>query len=349
MYRMGNAYVYRCAIHMHTTHSDGTKPVDALTAIAAETGLDCIMVTDHMTLAARDEGRAGWHGSVLTIIGYEHNDPADTHHFLVFGSPAVYPPSLSAADYVKRSAADNALTVIAHPDEVRASMKKYPPYPWTDWSVADFSGLELWNQMSEWTEKLTPYNKLPMALSPRKSLVGPAKRTVQRWDELNRKRRYAGIASVDAHAFPIQFGPWQLEIFPYKVHFRCLQTHLILDEPLSSDGKEATKQVYAAIRACRIVFCNVRWGDVEGSVAHVRQGGRVFYPGDQLSLQDGQATLELSLPMAGSIRLFHDGRLSAEAEGSAIDLSLKAAGLYRIEVWRDRRGWYFTNHFRVVT
>lgn len=347
MYSMHGAYVYRGAIHMHTTHSDGTKSAAELSVIAAEAGLDFIMITDHMTLAAREEGSAGWKNGVLTIVGYEHNDPADTHHFLIFGSQSVYPVAMTARDYVRASASDGALTIIAHPDEIRSRMKKYPPYPWTDWSVSDFTGIELWNQMSEWTEQLTPFNKLPMALSPRKSLVGPAERTMARWDHLNRNRRYAGIASVDAHAFPVRFGPLTIEIFPYKTHFRCLQTHLILDEPLSGDPVAATAQLFDAIRQCRILCCNVRWGEISESSVTIAQAGKRFFPGDSVSLADGEALLQAELSLEGEIRLIHDGGLVKSFSGREFSVAITSPGLYRLEVWKTGRGWLFTNHFRV--
>ena len=190
---------YTGVIHIHTNASDGTRPLDEVIAFGRELGLDFMMFCDHMTLKPKQDGGEKYYGKMLVAIGYEHNDSNDKNHLLIFDAPRVYDRNLSAAEYSAAAQRDGALTIIAHPDEVRHRLKEYPAYPWTDWEVDDFDGVELWNQMSEWMERLTPFNRLAMALSPRKSLVAPCARTLKRWDEINQRRRCLGMAGVDAH------------------------------------------------------------------------------------------------------------------------------------------------------
>ena len=232
MRKVGDYFQYSGAVHIHTTESDGTKVVEDVIAIGRDAKLDFMMFADHMTLSNRENGHEGLYGDMLVVIGYEHNDEADEHHYLLFDSPKVYPNEMKAAEYVTAGANDKALGILAHPDENRTSLEQYPPYPWRDWNAVGFNGIEIWNQMSEWMEKLTRYNKLPMSLSPRKSMVGPTDRILKIWDEYNIKEKMVGIAGVDAHAFPVHIGPMTIEIFPYKVHFKCLRTHVILLEKM---------------------------------------------------------------------------------------------------------------------
>ncbi len=171
--KMGDWYSYTGAIHMHTTESDGTKPIEEVIAIGQRAGLEFMMFTDHMNLVNRDNGHEGIYGDTLVVIGYEHNDLADEHHYLLFDTPGVYPEHMTPREYVAAGAADNAIGILAHPDEIRDRLEEYPAYPWRDWAVEGYTGIELWNQMSEWMEKLTKYNKLLMSLSPRKSMIGP--------------------------------------------------------------------------------------------------------------------------------------------------------------------------------
>ena len=261
--KCGDWYAYTGAIHIHTTESDGTKSLEEVVAIGRDAGLEFMMFSDHMTLSNREMGKEGFYDDTLVVIGYEHNDADDHHHYLLFESPRVYPADMSAAEYVTAGASDGALGVLAHPDEIRTALKEYPAYPWKDWSANGFVGVELWNQMSEWMERLTRFNKLVMSFSPRKSMVAPTDRILKKWDELNMTRKVVGIAGVDAHAFPIKVGPFTVEIFPYKVHFRCLRSHILLPERMSDDFDIAKKQLYDALRDCRTFFSNMRWGNAE--------------------------------------------------------------------------------------
>jgi hypothetical protein len=345
-HKVGRYFHYTGAVHMHTTESDGTKTLPEVVELGRQVGLDFMMFSDHMGLTNRDAGLEGFYGDTLVVVGYEHNDLDDNNHYLVFDSPGVYPHDMSARQYVEAARADGAVGIIAHPIEHRPRESKYPPYPWTEWSTDKFDGLELWNQMSEWMEKLGRFNKLAMVFSPRKSMIGPTDELLRLWDELNKKGRYVGIAGVDAHAFPVKVGPWTLEIFPYKVHFRCLRTNIILDEPLSQDFKIARKQLYSALRACRVYNSNVRWGSHDGFEFIARSGESVYTCGDSLPLTE-EVNLHIRLPARATLKLVHDGRSLVQTHTSHLDYTVARPGLYRVEAWKRNRGWIFSNHIRI--
>jgi len=344
--KIDGRYHYSGAVHIHTTESDGTKPIEEVIEIGRRAGVDFMMFCDHMGLSNREAGHEGIHGKTLVVIGYEHNDLDDNNHYLIFNSPSIYPRESSAAEYVKAAYRDAAFGIVAHPVEHRSRDGKHPPYPWLEWGADQFSGLEIWNQMSEWMEKLTPWNTLAMALSPRKSMVGPTVEVMQIWDRLNLKRRYVGVAGVDAHAFPVKVGPLTVTIFPYKVHFRALRTHIILDEPLSSDFETARRQFYEALAACRVFCSNLRWGDANGFIFRGVLGSEAVVCGDVLSDHTG-ARLEIELPSRANIRLIGNGRELVRATTDSLDYSVGQPGLYRVEAWKGNRGWIFSNHIRI--
>ncbi len=345
--KSGN-YHYTGCIHMHTLDSDGTATHEEVIALGAEVGLDFLLFTDHMTLKSR-KAQSGYHGSLLAIVGYEHNDPADKNHFLVFDSPAVYGTELSAREYVAKCAADNALGIIAHPDEKRPEDGKYPPYQWLDWSVEGYHGIELWNQMSEWMERLDeagPIGKVALLFSPRKFMKAPPPETLRHWDTANQKRPVVGIAGVDAHAFPYQLGPKEVTIFPYKVHFRSLQNHIILTEPLSKDPKAAQRQLLGALRSCQLYFSNRRRGDASGFQFIVRAGGNTAICGGALESPD-DSRLFVKTPHSAEIRLIHNGAVILRVHSDELEYSPSQTGLYRIEVLRNGFGWIYSNHIRI--
>ncbi len=339
-------YQYSGVIHVHTTESDGTRTLEEVAAIGREVGLDFIMFTDHMTLSNRTNGKEGFYGRTLAVVGYEHNDPEDNNHYLLFDSPAVYPRSMSVAEYVLAGAVDHALGIVAHPDEVRSRQGRYPPYPWTDWSAEGFQGIELWNQMSEWMERLGLMNRIFMAFSPRKSMIGPAPATVARWDELNLTGKIFGVASVDAHAFPVKLGPFTVAIFPYKVHFRSLRTYILLREPLSSSFEVAKRQLFEALRDCRVFCANVRWGDPSQFSFSASNETEKAVCGGTIMNYAG-AAIHVASPSRARILLIRNGRPIAESVSRHFSYAVSEPGLYRVELWKRSRGWIFSNHIRI--
>ncbi len=346
MKKYGDYYEYTGTIHIHTTDSDGTEPLEKVADIANSVGLDYILVTDHMTLKARHENREGFYGDTLVLIGYEHNDANDCNHYLLFETEDVLDAGLSPKEYVAEGARQGALGILAHPDEVRPRDGKYPSYPWTDWDVEGFTGIEIWNQMSEWMEKLKPYNQLKMLFSPRKFMRKPTDRILRKWDEFNMEKKTVGLAAIDVHAFPYKLGPFKISIFPYKVQFRSLRAHLLLQDKLSSDLDTARRQIYAAIRDCRVFSSNHRWGNASGFQFIAQKGTDKVISGGYLpTYQDSK--IEIISPKKANIRLICNGDMVLETHGDSVEYRPDKNGLYRVEAYRRRRGWVYSNHIRI--
>lgn len=345
--RYGYYHLTGC-LHMHTPDSDGTKTHEEVAEIAAEVGLDYLIFTDHMTLKSRKKQQR-FHGDVLVIVGYEHNDPADKNHYLLLDSPAVYDPKFSAGEYVAAGFGDGALGIIAHPDEVRSESGRYPPYEWNDWSVEGYTGIELWNQMSEWMERLAEAGgpgKLALLFSPRKFMEAPPDASLRRWDEVNQKRTVVGVAGVDAHGFPYRLGPMRLTIFPYKVHFRSLQTHILLKVPLDESYDAARVQLLSGLRNANVYFSNRRWGDASGFQFVAHSAGQTVIAGQRLNLH-GDAQVEVSVPRPAQIRLIRNGEQCASQTAQHATFPITLPGLYRVEARRSGKGWIFSNHIRI--
>ncbi len=344
--QIGAWHQYSGVIHVHTTESDGTKTIEEVVAIGQAVDVDFMMFTDHMTLSNKENGKEGLYDRTLVTVGYEHNDPEDNNHYLLFESPHVYPREMTVGQYVAAGAADGSFGIIAHPDEIRDRNGKYPPYPWTDWTARGFQGIELWNQMSEWMERLSPYNKLFMALSPRKSMVGPTDRVLKIWDDFNAHTKCVGVASVDAHAFPVKLWPTTVEIFPYKVHFRSLRTYILLPEPMSDNFETAKRQLFEALADCRVFFANLRWGNPDGFEFYAANGSeRVIAGGKLYDLK--KAKIHVRIPSRSTVSLVRNGKTVLRFTGRRLDYPINEPGLYRVETRKWGRGWIYSNHIRV--
>jgi hypothetical protein len=200
--------------------------------------------------------------------------------------------------------------------------------------------------MSEWMENLKPYNKLKMIFSPRKFLQSPTDRILKKWDELNIDRKIAGIGAIDVHGFPYKAGPIRITIFPYKVQFKSLRTHLLLPEELSSDIKVAKMQVYSAIRECRVFSSNYRWGDAAGFQFFARRGSRTVIAGGRLESCENSKIMA-KLPAKAEIRLICNGEKILETNGDFLEYTPNQNGLYRVEIYKKGRGWIYSNHIRI--
>ena len=95
-------FEYVGAIHMHSTFSDGSGEVKNIAKAASEIGLDYIVLTDHNTLRALNEGFEGWYGNALLLVGCEINDKQNKNHYLAFGIEEAFSTRLSAKQYVKK-------------------------------------------------------------------------------------------------------------------------------------------------------------------------------------------------------------------------------------------------------
>ncbi len=227
-------------LHMHTAYSDGTGCHRDIGEAALQAGVDVVIVTDHNVLVQgmdryflRDERRA------LLMVGEEVHDPTrqpQKNHLLVFGARremstyAVKPQRL--IDIVSKA---GGVSFIAHPYDPELKALGEENISWVDWDVRGFTGLELWNAMSEM--KSVVHGKLDgffYTLFPQMIARGPHPSVLKIWDDLLRSGlRVAVVGGSDAHAFHMRLGPLRKTVFPYAFHFRAINTHILTERPLS--------------------------------------------------------------------------------------------------------------------
>jgi hypothetical protein len=195
-------------------------------------------------------------------------------------------------------------------------------------------------------EKLTRWNKLWLYINPRRSVIAPTRWTLELWDRLNRKRRVVGTGGVDAHAhfYPIwrHFG---VRIFPYKVHFRSILSHVLLDKPMDREGAIALRQLFDAMRGGRLFISNRFLGDARGFRfwAEDVQTGKTFLPGDRVP---GRADLQFHIRLPDEkdqAILIKDNHPVWRRRESAIAYRSTEPGVYRLEVRRRHRAFIFSN------
>lgn len=351
---------------MHSKFSDGSGTVQEIADYACDSNLDFIILTDHNTLKAKDQGFEKWHKNTMLIVGYEVNDIKNRNHYLAMGTDELVGTyeklpdgdlgnRLSAAEYVKEIKKKGGIGFLAHPHEVRNNLKELPAYPWTAWECDDFTGMEIWNHMSEWAEGLNESNKLHRFLHPLKSIIAPSDVTLKKWDELNSKRKVVGIGGIDAHAHKHSIMGFEFEIFGYKILFKSIRTHVFVDNEIKKGDADNFRldknQIIDALGKGRSFIVNNYLGSGTGFRFFAEYDGEHFTVGDEIKfdpLKNKKIIFRTMLPSSAKIRLIHNGKPSEEVTGLDCIWDSEEKGSYRVEAWKDEKGWIFSNHIRVV-
>lgn len=348
-------YEIKIALHIHTRYSDGNASHIQLAEIAAKAGLDGIITTDHNIWVKDVEGYFGeGKERVMLLVGEEvHDRTLDPpgNHLLAIGARRELSPFSEnpqrLIDQIKRS---EGLSFLAHPIEDSLDRFNEKAFSWRNWDVKAFTGIELWNQMSEF-KSVSP--TLPAAiinaLFPARMTLGPLERTLSLWDELisTRKRPIVAIGGVDAHELVKSFGPFQAKLYPYLHHFKSITTHFLLEKPLSGVFPDDRRSVMDALAKghCFVAYDLPAPTDGFRFLVHNDEG--TFIMGDRVALKGG-LTFQIRLPQKAHCRLVKDGQLLKEWINRDVATYLTTeSGVYRVEVFipfKGRmRGWIFSN------
>jgi len=357
---------YSGAIHIHSTYSDGTGTIEQIAASANETGLDYFILTDHNTMRAREDGHEKWAGGTMVIVGYEVNDIENKNHYLVMGTDEMVGTyrmlhngelgcNLSVQEYVSEIKKKGGVGFIAHPYEKRSHFPEHPAYPWNAWDCPGFDGIEIWNHMSEWVEGLNDTNKVQRFLHPLKSIIAPDKQSVNKWDELNKHRRVSAIGSVDAHAHKMSMlGFYNVEIFAYKILFKSIRTHVLLDYEIEKGNTEKfpeyKRDIIKALKKGSSFIVNSYHGDGKGFRFFADYKKDKYHTGDDIFLDSvtDKVMLNCFAPKESNVRLIKDGICIDESAGTGGDWTADGPGNYRVECWLWDKAWIFSNHIRII-
>jgi hypothetical protein len=341
-------------LHMHTRYSDGSGLHKDIAAAALQAGVDVVIVTDHNVLVQGFEGYYREKNKrVLMLIGEEVHDQArdpQKNHLLAIGAgrelAAFAEDPQRLIDAVRES---GGLAFLAHPDDPEAPAFKEIDISWVDWSVQNFTGIELWNALSELkTVVPTRLHGAFYAYFPALVAHQPIPSTLAKWDELlSHGNRVVAIGGSDAHALHMHMGPIHRVIFPYEFHFRAVNTHVLIPEPLNGDVVHDKKLIYEALGQGH---CFVGY-DLPGSTkgfrftAQGREGAALM--GDEINAKGG-VTLQAKFPFQTEIHLLKDGNviLTWRNQFACTHITTEP-GVYRVEAYRRylgrRRGWVYSN------
>ena len=340
-------------LHMHTRYSDGSGSHQDIAEAALKCGLDAVIVTDHNVLPRSFEGYfKDGNKKVLMLIGEEVHDQGrdpEKNHLLVFGAEkdvatfAYDPQTLIQA--VREA---GGLAFIAHLDDPAAPAFGETDISWVDWRVTGYTGIELWNGLSELKTVIpTKLHAVFHAFFPEFIAHHPTPATLRKWDELLANGRVVAIGGSDAHANEMHLGPFRRVIFPYEFHFKTINTHILLPGPLTGEVNADKKMIYEALSKGN---CFVGY-DLPASTRgfhFTAQGHDVdAIMGDEIPAKGG-ITLQVRTPSPADIRLLKNGEVIQTWKKQSIAAYITSEpGVYRVEAYQRylgrKRGWIFSN------
>jgi hypothetical protein len=335
-------------LHMHTVYSDGSGTHADIGRAALKAGIDAAIVTDHNTLVREAEGYFIENEQrALVLVGEEIHDRTrqpQRSHLLVLGAGREMAPYGSELQFLL--------------NQVNLAMDFYPleEIPWEDWQVQGYTGMEIWNGMSEF--KGLAHSKLFALLYgffPSWIARGANPQVLKKWDELTAAgKRVVAVGSSDAHAFRIPLGPFIKTAFPYAYHFRQVNNHLLVEEKLNGDLSHDRQLILGALHQGHSFVAYDLPEPARGFSYTAAGKNQNAIMGDSLRLSTG-VTFQIHLPFRGPhCTLLRNGQPVKTWRNSEFCTHItNQPGAYRVEVrlpFRLReRGWIYSNPIYIST
>ncbi len=342
-------------MHAHTPYSDGVGSHAEIARAAIVAGLDFVIVTDHNVWVDGLDGyyEQGPGRRVLLMVGEEVHDPRrapQCNHLLVYHTHremaeyAAYPQGL-----INEVNSANGICFLAHPIERSAPLFGEDALPWVNWDVEGYTGIELWNYMSEFKTYLTSRSTaIHAAFNPERYISGPFPETLALWDRLLREgKRVKIIGGADAHGVSYSLGPLKRTVFPYEYLFRCVNTHILTSRPLTGDYEHDQQVIYYALRDGHTFVGYDLPASTRGFRFSAQGHNTSAIMGGRIRLGHG-VTLQIVSPRVADIRLLKDGEvILRETENTHRTYIASKPGVYRVEIYLHykgkQRGWIFSN------
>lgn len=348
---MAGLYEYVGNIHIHTTYSDGSGSVAVVATEARAAGLDFAIITDHGTLAGKYE--EGYHEGVLILVGMEINEKCN-HYLALNLREEVLNCDARPQKVIDEVRKRGGIGFLAHPMETGSPLyEQGTVYPWTDWEVSGFNGIEIWNLLSQWRDGITSlWRAFYLSFcNPHRALTGPYPELLARWDKLLEESPVVGIGGSDAHAIKVKLGPLKFALMDYRLSFRCINTHILTEDPFTGDDLHDAQQVYDCLSGGRCFVAYDYFMSSRGFRFSASDDGHQVQMGESVSWSP-RLLLLAETPFPAWVRLIRNGQLYRTGTGCSHTFAALVPGVYRLEAYhhhrKSLRPWIFSNPIYVT-
>ena len=329
-------YDYAGLVHVHTAYSDdATGTYEDLARVAGDQGIRFLVVTDHDTLKAIEDGKQGWREGVLMLTGVESARPEG--HLL--GMDITTAPSdreIPTSSYLESIEAQGGLTILAHP--------AHRKWAWEGPIDDRIDGIEILNLADQFyaaplEAKLTAIAMLPVnRMAGYLELGTNAAPALRIWDRITQERRFVGLYAADLHQAIELWGEEKMVFPPAKDVMRIARNHIVSAKPFSGEVTADSALVYGAIRAGHLYVALDVLADSTGFMFKASNREAVAWMGDELLAGPGtRYTVELppnAQRLGAVVRVLRNGGEVAQSRpGQRIfHYDDDRPGVYRVEV-----------------
>jgi len=343
-------------LHIHTLASDGSASHDAVAQAATKAGLDFIIVTDHDVYLPAHQG---WKGGVLLLVGQELRALESSHgnHLLVIGAQEDLLGHAGDPQHLIDTVAEyGGQSYIAHPIDLASKAARERSFNWDQWSVQGYSGIEIWNYMSEFKSHLDTVGRMLLyVFFPSLAIRGPFASTLSAWDQALMHRDVWAIGGSDAHAITYKRGLFKRQVFSYEHLFRMVNTHILVEQQWNGDLAHDAGLVYDALAKGRSFVAYDGLASARGFDFNAVYNEATYTIGESVSLEaEGNGwpvRFEVTIPQRANIRLLRDGLVVAQERSMRLVYTTSEPGVYRVEVYKPyllhERGWIFSSPIRI--
>ena len=280
-------------IHIHSNLSDGTSSIEEIARDAKKAGLDFIVINDHEHLKGKDLGLEGFYDDTMVLIGQEVNRLQN--NYLVLGLDEVIGNDEEDPEKIaKEVKGKGGIGFIAHPFEDGSPLvNNGRTYPWTDFNIDGFDGMEVSNYSSEWRDGAQTILHAVYAnfIDDLAFMDPPNRHCLAKWKELTKRKKVTGIIGSDAHAPIFRVGPFSFKVLSYKYLFNSGNNYVYLERPLKwykdrhglKEGFERAKKVLIkALKAGNVIISYDRVGKGDDLELYLQdlKNDRFYFPGD---------------------------------------------------------------------
>lgn len=340
--------------HIHTSYSDGSENHRSIALAALQAGLDIVFITDHNILIRDLEGYIEeGNRKVLMLVGEEVHDQTRSpqkNHLLVFGVlDEMAGFARNPQELINEVNKRNGLSFIAHPFENALPLFNEDDITWIDWQVNGYTGIELWNGLSEIKTVIhTLVDAAFYAYFPNLIARNPPQKSLEKWDELlSSGMRIVVVGGTDAHALKLNMGPIKATIFPYSFHFRTINNHIFVEHDLYGKLDDDRIMVTNALRNGHSFVAYDLPISTKGFFFTAQTHNETVIMGDSIFLED-ELTFQINVPHRSECLLKKDGKVIEKwYESKEITYKTDQPGVYRVECYINyfgkKRGWIFSN------
>ncbi|MFC1554049.1 hypothetical protein ACFL7D_05410 [candidate division KSB1 bacterium] len=334
--------VYKGAVHIHTTRSDGSGTIGEIAASAKNTDIDFIVISDHDAgpIAIED---AGYHEGILVLAGSEVSLPQAHILYLPHPDSVFYNLNYVRSNILELK--NSAFIAGAHPF--------LPKRPVLDGIEFFLDGIEFVNADVQW-RKVSKFKLIEALVASifcdhsMNLILHYPEESMTMWNRLLtlRDEKSVILGSVDAHANIEITDSWSINFPSYESVFKLLQTNVVVTEEFNGDYSHDAKLVYNALKNGNSYISFGAFGSTDSFSFSVETEDSIYTIGDNLNAA-ADPVLKVSIPCDTQMKInlkSQNGVVKTVEDTGYLEHRITVPGKYYIEVFLMRNSSFRKDH-----